>query len=266
MSKKRPYKEYQQVRQSKQIATAAGDKTENNNGTNIEGFVKDFATSLRRDITQAQVLSTLSAASGKYQPILAEQLLQDININPSAASSDDIQRWLLSPAQHDQELRALSQYLENAVGQYNRAVHYFADILAFNVGLFPKDVNSDLYVFENPTQYKQSYLRSCDILARMKPQDRFHAMSLATMQDGVSFWWLEDTNTEISFLQLPTDFCYITSKWAMGWTAAIDLSYFDKMSYVPNIIPELQEAYRVFITKRDVFSCKNLKKKNLRRV
>lgn len=247
MSKKRPYKEYRRV-VSEQRPDA--DNIKNDGDTSVEEFVKNFATSLKRDVMQAQVLSTLAAASGQYQPILSEQLLQGININPSAASSEEIQAWLLNPAQYSPNLRALSQYLENAVGQYNRAVHYYADILAFNVDLYPKDVNSDLYLSSDVTRYKQSYMKACDVLARMKPKDRFYAMSLATMQEGVSFWWLEETNTELAFLQLPTDFCYITSKWAMGWTAAIDLSYFDKMAYVPNTIPELQKAYQVFIEKR----------------
>lgn len=245
MAKKRPYKEYRNV-----VLNQPKEHNDMENKTTVDSFVKDFATSLKRDMMQAQVLSALAASSGTYQPILSEQLVQEINIDPAAATSEQISMWLLDPVRYNKNLRALSQYLENAVGQYNRAVHYYADILSFDVGLYPKDVNTNLYVSENPDKYKNSYLKACDVLARMKPKDRFHAMSLATMQDGVSFWWVEDTNTEISFLQLPTDFCYITSRWAMGWTAAIDLSYFDRMIYVPHTIPELESAYNTFIQKR----------------
>lgn len=241
---KRPYKEYKKV--SKEKAD-----TSKSSSLDVEEYVKRFATSLKRDVAQAQLLARLSASTGQYQPILAEQLTQELNFNPSAASSADITNWLLHPQVYDQNLRALSQFLEYAVGQYHKAVHYYPDMLSFNCRLLPKDVNTSFYIENDWARYKNSYLKACDLIARLKPQDRFHAMTLATIQDGVSFWWIEDTNTEISFLQLPTDYCYITSKWAMGWTAAIDLSYFDRMSYTPNIIPELQNAYKVFITKRE---------------
>lgn len=249
MGKKRPYKEYKRVVQDQKEHPVNPDEQR----VKVDEFVQDFATSLKRDVLQAQVLATLAAHTGQYQPILSEQLTQEININPSTATSEEISMWLMNPTQYSRSLRSLSQYLENAVGQYNRAVHYFADMLSFNCGLFPKDVNVDVYVSDEETKrkFKNSYFKACDILAKMKPRDRFHAMALATMQDGVSFWWLEESNTEISFLQLPTDFCYITSKWAMGWTAAIDLSYFDRMLYTPNIIPELQKAYQAFIKKRE---------------
>ena len=242
--KKRLYKEY------KKVANKQDDKTATPNSTDPEEYIKEFATSLKRDIAQAQVLAQLAASDGRYEPILSEQLTQEINFNPAAATNKDITEWLLQPQKYDENLRALSQYLEYAVGQYNKAVHYYADILSFNCSLLPKDVNTEFYIKEDSERYKQSYYKACDLSARIKPHDKFHAMALATMQDGVSFWWIEDMNTEVSFLQLPTDYCYITSKWALGWTAAIDLSYFDRMAFLPAVIPELQNAYKVFIAKR----------------
>lgn len=217
----------------------------------VESFVKDFAISLKRDISQAQLLAKLASNDGTYQPLLSQQLLQEINFNPASASSDDISDWLLRPQVNDKKLRALSQYLENAVGQYNKAVHYYSDILSFNCELLPKDVNIDLYEEEDEKKYKDSYLKACDIVSRIRPKDRFPAISLSVMEDGVSFWWIDDTNNEISFLQLPTDYCYITSKWAMGWTGAIDLTYFDRFAYLDNVVPELQSAYKVFVEMRN---------------
>ena len=245
----RPYKEY------KKVTSTQNKKNKPSNSkvstTDVDNFVKEFATSLKRDISQAQVLAAISADKGSYQPILSEELTQEINFNPSSATNKDIETWLLQPQVYDQKLRALSHYLEYAVGQYNRAVRYFSSMLSFNCELLPKDVNVDLYINEDVNKYKNSYLKACDVISRIKPSDRFPSMALATMQDGASFWWIEDMNTEISFLQLPIDYCYITSKWAMGWTAAIDLTYFDRMAYMPNVIPELQNAYKTFLKKRE---------------
>ncbi|WP_459591909.1 hypothetical protein, partial [Enterobacter asburiae] len=49
------------------------------------------------------------------------------------------------------------------------------------------------------------------------------------------------------------------SKWAYGWTASLDLSYFDRMAYIPNIIPNLYKSYELFNEKRkDGLAGKNL--------
>ena len=149
--KKRLYKEY------KKVANKQDDKTVTPNSTDPEEYIKEFATSLKRDIAQAQVLAQLAASDGRYEPILSEQLTQEINFNPAAATNKDITEWLLQPQKYDENLRALSQYLEYAVGQYNKAVHYYADILSFNCSLLPKDVNTEFYIKEDSERYKQSY-------------------------------------------------------------------------------------------------------------
>lgn len=207
-----------------------------------------YAQSLKRSVEQAQMLATLSAHNGSSQPYLEERFLQDMNFNPAEATSDDIEAWLLAPQYNDRKLRALSQYLEYAVGQYNRFVHYFADILSFNCMLLPG--NSTQISNSSQKSYQNSYRVASDVIAKAKPKQRFRSMALATMQDGVSIWHIEKTENDINFLQLPTDWCIITSKWAYGWTASLDLAYFDRMAYIPNIIPNLYNQYKLFNQKR----------------
>ena len=56
---------------------------------------------------------------------------------------------------------------------------------------------------------------------------QFPKMDLQVMQDGVGFYFIQETNDTITFLQLPTDYCHITAPWTYGWLFAIDLTYFD---------------------------------------
>ena len=76
-------------------------------------------------------------------------------------------------------------------------------------------------------------------------------MQLQVRQDGVGFYVIQETNDTITFLQLPTDYCYITAPWTYGWLFAIDLTYFDRLVGMPEMLPELTEAYRVFVEKRE---------------
>jgi hypothetical protein len=76
-------------------------------------------------------------------------------------------------------------------------------------------------------------------------------VDLQTMIDGVSFWYISETDDSISLFPMPSDFCYITAPWNYGFLFAIDLTYFDKYVSIPEQIPELKHAYEIFVKKRE---------------
>lgn len=230
-------------------------------GESLEDFVKTFtderkrrifSENLAKKLKQVEWLTTMSSSNGMYQPIYSEQLLQQINVNPQAASSSQIEKWLMSPQYFDQNLRHLSQYLSYAVGQYNRSIWYLNTIKAFNYVLLPSDSN-----IENEIDMKE-YLHAYDIclrtLQKMNIKYQLPKADLDVMVNGVSFFWVAETNDTISLLPLPADYCYITAPWTYGYMFAIDLVFFDQFISVPQQIPELYEAYNKFVQMRkDLF-------------
>lgn len=214
----------------------------------ITQFTQKFSQSLQKDIMDAQMLSTISASNGAYQPYLAQQVLQDVNFNPLKATSSQIENWLLNPQLNDISLRGFSQYLENSIGQYQRAVHYFSDMLSFDYMVLPSDGNNKDLV--NKKEYQNSYFNACKFVKKMNVKNKFNAMSLTIMQDGVSYWYKVENSNSIGFLQIPTDWCRITGTWNLGWTGEVDLAFFDRMYGLGDSIPELYHAYKVFMDKR----------------
>lgn len=204
---------------------------------------KMFADNLIRKTRQTEWLTSLASGNGTYQPIYSEQLLQQANINPVAASSTQIDQWLLSPQYYDQNLRHLSQYLSYAVGQYNRAVTYMNTIKSYKYKLLPSN-------YEDSDSYMNAYSTSLKTLQKLNIRYQIPKVDLQTMIDGTSFYWLTETSDTISLLPLPADYCYITAPWTYGYLFAIDLVFFDQFISVPQQIPELYEAYTKFTALR----------------
>ena len=230
---------------------------ENMLGEPLEDYIKQFTTeygrrlfseSLARKLKQTEWLTTQASANGMYQPIYSEQLLQQVNINPRSATSNQIEQWLLSPQFFDQNLRHLSQYLSYAVGQYNRAVYYMNTIKSYNYVLLPSD--SDVEGEIDNKEYLHAYDICLRTLQKMNIKYQIPKADLQTMIEGATFYWVSETNDTISLLQLPSDYCYITAPWTYGFMFAIDLVFFDQFVSVPTQIPELCEAYNKFVDMR----------------
>jgi len=232
-------------------------KIESMLGQSLDDFAKNFsddkkrkifASSLAKQLKTQEHLSTLSSGTGRYQPIFSEQAFQDININPTAATSSEIETWLLSPQFYDQNLRHLSQYLSYSVGQYQRSIYHLNTIKSFNYTLLPSDgcIEDDI----NTDEYLHAYNICLRTLQKMNIKYQMPKVDLQTMIDGVSFFWVDETSDTISLLPLPTDYCYITSPWTYGFLFAIDLVFFDKYISVPQQIPELYKAYETFCKMR----------------
>jgi len=167
-------------------------QAENILGKSIPDFVsemqdmtkrKQFSQTLAKQLQQVDQLAALSSSTGKYQPLYAENLLQDINISPKVASSEDIDNWLMHPTKFSENLRHVSQYLSYAVGQYHRTLWYFNSIKAYNYELIPSD--SDIEDNINMNDYWHSYdiaLRTCQ---KLNIKYQIPKVDLEVMYNGV---------------------------------------------------------------------------------
>lgn len=239
--KKKTYSDGEKNQKEIRMATEEQIQTINN-------FVKTYSADLSKQLKQLDLITKISSSKGRYNPILSESYLNDINFNPEKADSHQISRWLMAPQYFDQNIRHLSQYLENAVGQYGRAIWFLNTEKSFNYLLTPADANNKDYI--DTKEYLNSYNTVLNTLRKMNIKYQFPKMDLQVMEDGVGFYFIQETDDAITFLQLPTDYCYITAPWTYGWLFAIDLTFFDRMVGIPDMLPELTEAYRVFVDKR----------------
>lgn len=214
----------------------------------IQDFLGKYSIDLKRDLDKLDLLTRVSSSKGQYNPILSEQYLNDILFNPKAASSEQINQWLMNPQGNNKNIRALSQYLESAVGQYGRAIWELNVEKSWKYMLIPSDVNNAEYI--DKADYKHSFELAANVCRKLNIKSQFAKVDLTVMEKGAAFYLIDEKSDSISLLELPTEYCYITAPWTYGWMFAVDLTFFDRMVTMPNILPELTAAYKVLVDKR----------------
>lgn len=193
-------------------------------------------------------LAMMLSENGVYTPVLSEQFLQEIGFQSSASSTEELAMWLQHPERYDINLRRLSNYLENAVTQYGRAVSLLSDIKTYNYDL--RCGTPNLAECVNTDSFKQSRDRAMRTLQKLNIPYQIRRLDKRVCEDGVAFVWFKKHADGIDLMEIPSDFCYITAPWTYGYLFAIDLTYFDRFAYVEMQVPELWEAYSKFCEMR----------------
>ena len=170
---------------------------------NDDGFKMQFAKSLAKNLKALSRIAQVDTHNGSYQAILSQNMFQDINIDPAVASSEQLEKWLMYPSKHDNELRSLSQYLSYAVGQYNSLLWLTNTSKAFNYVLLP--TQNDIGSIVKTKEYKEEYRKACEILRKLRIKDQFAKVDLQVLFDGVAFYYVDKTTEEITLYQLPSE-------------------------------------------------------------
>ena len=202
-------------------------------------------TSNMRDL---ESLADYLSGNGMYDPIFSQTLEQAIGFTSGPASNEELQEWLKHPEIYSDNLRFLSQYLENAALQYGRAASLLSDIKSYNYDLRCATPNLEDKV--NSDEFKNSYARVLRTLRKINIPYQIRKLDKKVALEGVAFVWFNKTSDTIDLLELPSDFCYITAPWTYGYLFALDLTYFDRFAFQQTQVPELWHAYEVFCRKR----------------
>jgi len=180
-------------------------------------------------------------------PPVGQSFTQQINISSVIPTQADLTTWLESPTVYDKQLRRVSQYLENTINQYKRTMDHFSSILLF------KNRLSGLNVPKNKKEtvaWENGYQRCLDWLRKFNLQYQFKAIIDKSIVEGGIFTYLREGNDFNTLIEIPSDYCYITGKFDLGFTYAIDLGWFDRIIGMENTVPEIYEYYKTFVEAR----------------
>lgn len=205
---------------------------------------KRLSTSMKDLEKIAEYLS----GNGMYDPIFSQNLEQAIGFTSGPATTEELQEWLKHPEIHSNNLRFLSQYLENAALQYGRAASLLSDIKSYHYDL--RCATPGLSDKVDSDEFKNSYYKALKTLRKLNIPYQIRKLDSKVSKDGVAFVWFNETVNTFDLLDLPSDYCYITAPWTYGYLFAIDLTYFDRFAFQQMQVPELWKAYEVFCKKR----------------
>ena len=208
-----------------------------------DNFISNYSSSVSNTIKRIN-----NNKMPSYSPQSSNSQLQQISGSQKAPTQEELEKWLKDPYSNVKNLTKASNYLENVIMQYKRALDHFKKISTFryDLRLQSKFDTSEKETLLNSRQRVLDFLRDFNL--------KYHA-TLAMdkiMREGVVFYYFNKTGDFNSLMELPSDYCYITGTWDRGFTFAIDLTFFDNMASMKDMMPEMYAYYEVFTKMREL--------------
>ena len=201
-----------------------------------ESYVDYISRNLYSVTSNMQSINKWIANKASYNPPTSQDYTQDINISPRLPELSDLKKYLSRPSVYQKQLRDISQYLQNTIMQYQRTTDYLTKILAMNSDLRSLDVPENKEEIET---WKNSYRRCKDFLKNFNARYQFSLVTQKIAEEGGFFAYLQEKEHFATLIEIPSDWCYITGRWDLGWTYAIDLTYYDQLIGIVEVTPEL---------------------------
>jgi hypothetical protein len=226
-----------------------GRTKKNNNQENLdiqaqitpEKFVETFSRTI------FDTLRTISEHPF-YTPFFANSLVKDININPHKPKSDEITKWLEHPAEYEDQLSRLSQYLEGVVMQYERTIYHFVSNLDFNYYIYPitqvPNPKEDSEAFKT---YRNSKKKALDWLRKFRLKEQLFNITLGVVREGGKFYYVRESNDFIDLQEMSSEWSTIDGRTSLGWTYSFNMAFFLRAPQsLQSFAPEFQEWFKDF--------------------
>ena len=166
----------------------------------LKKFISEYAYSLRSDMVALQQANALAASTGMYNPIIAEDYVQSINLTSRVPSQSELTTWLTTPQYFDDELRQVGEFITNNVFQYTRILKHFASLKKFKYNLRPTDWNEEVL---DEDAYMKSYQNALKLLRKLNIKYQFEKLDWDIMENGAVFYWVEENDRFMTLLPLP---------------------------------------------------------------
>lgn len=166
---------------------------------------------------------------GYFNPLLANQFLKNINMSPTSIERDNVETMVANPKENEQSLRRLSQHLYNTQMPYKKLIHYFSDMLTFDISIYPKNINTSELTGKKLETFKKEYDKAWDFIDKLYIKQEFKKILLGMMLEDAKFVYLREGESRFAFQEMPSDWSIITSQFEYGYLYDFNLMYFQQM-------------------------------------
>lgn len=198
--------------------------------------------------------------------IMMNQRLKNLNTYPSKYDKAKIEEMVANPQDHEQDLRSLSRYVYNTLTPIYKQVNLYADILTYRTYVNISQIKSK-------TKLIKEYNRISNFLRNFDPERTFRKVTLSTVLDGKSFWYLRTDEGEdnICLQRLPSDYVKITGITNKGFQIAFNMTYFlnpanSVLFFPPEFQTYLDKFYGYYDINKQFFNIEKFKKDSIKDV
>lgn len=198
-----------------------------------------------------QVLNFANSVGGRGNPDyqLLNQILKEQETVYRKFTKDEISRWLDSPSNNENNLRKVHLFLLDQSMFYKRIINYFSMILTFDHLLIPIVNEKKNY---KTKAFKKDHFLALEFLEKIKIKDQFLNIMKKVVGEGVGYYYIREAKNDITFQDMPSNYCKIIGKNNIGYEYAMDMSYFDnRLDQLLNYDIGVRNAYKRYKNSKD---------------
>lgn len=180
---------------------------------------------------------------------LNKVIMRDLNSNTnkptfSLYSKDDITTYLSDPYRYEKQLRQAIVYIYGASPHFRRLVQYFAGLtdLAYVIEPYRIDPKKT-----SEKTLSNNYRKTLNMISSMNIKTQAPKILTVCFREDTYYGTMWVTNDSITFQQLPSDYCAISTIEGNVANVSFDFSYFDSRKVLLDYYPaEFKTKYRIY--------------------
>jgi hypothetical protein len=158
---------------------------------------------------------------------------------------EEVDKYLLDPAQYEKQLREISRYLAVSSPQYWRLINYFPSIAILNPVLVPFDNDK---LTKNKSKTLKMFNECTKKLDNMNIQHEFLKVLQTVFREDIFYGYEIETENSYYIKALDPQYCRPKGKYDGCFTYEFDFSYFDAFK-TENELAEYTLIDREFLIK-----------------
>lgn len=183
----------------------------------------------------------LYRGQGIFNPMLINQAMQDISMNPQQATVDRLDKALLDPKNNEQALIGYSEFEELTSMIYKRVLYYFGGLLEFNFSYTCMNAEEKDYKGKS---YQKDLKSVEEFFDKFNPKQEFRNVIKQLMRQEAYFGvFRNDAIYKYNIQELPQQRCLITGRWDLGILFDFDMMFFMQAGVDINMFPPIFKRF-----------------------
>lgn len=187
----------------------------------------------------------ISSKFAALNKLITRDLNNNINTPTfSLYNKDNINTYLSNPYTYEQQLRKAVVYMYGASPHFRRLIKYFVTLSDLSYIVSPYKIDPQK---SNAKTISNNYRKVLNSLSSMNIKTQFPDILTVCLREDVYYCTMWVTPDSITFQQLPSDYCRVSTIEGNVLNVTFDFSYFDTYStlldYYP---PEFKKKYEQY--------------------
>lgn len=181
--------------------------------------------------------------------LLNRLITRDLNNNVntptfSLYSKDDITTYLSNPYKYEKQLRKAVIYINGASPHFRRLIQYFAGLSDLSYVVSPYRIDPKHI---NEKSVARNYRKVLNTMSAMNIKTQGPKILTVCLREDTYYGTMWVTNDSITFQQLPSDYCAISTIEGNVLNVTFDFSYFDSRKALLEYYPaEFKTKYAIY--------------------